>query len=396
MSDKKWRVAIIVQRYGQEVNGGAELLSRWLAEHLTALADMHVITTCALDSTTWANHYAPGQSQLNGVTIHRFPVDAARDWAKASKNTGTLLTTEHTLFDEFHWMRHDQGPYSTPLLQYIRDSYAHFDAFIFVTYMYATTFFGLPLVSDKAILIPAAHDEPYIYLPIYRPIFHLPPFTVYSTEAERQIAHNATQNQHKESMVVGVGINVPPQPAADRFRQKYGIEEPFILYAGRINQAKNVPELLEYYGRFRHENDTPCKLVLIGKSEIKLPQHPDIHPLGFVSEQDKFDAIAAAAIVVMPSLYESLSIIALEAWWMERPMLVNGRCQVLKEQCQRSNGGLYYHSYDEFAAILNTLLGSPDLRQKLGQQGRAFTLQNYTWEVILAKYKTILKKMINP
>ena len=238
--------------------------------------------------------------------------------------------------------------------------------------MYATTFFGLPLVADKAILIPAAHDEPYLYLPIYHPIFHLPRFTIYSTEAERQIANAATQNQHRENMIVGVGINVPPEPSAARFQQKYGLEEPFLLYAGRINEAKNVPELLDYFDRFCQEHNTPCKLVLIGKSEIALPEHPAIVPLGFVSEQDKFDAIRAAAIVVMPSLFESLSIIALEAWWMERPMLVNGRCQVLKQQCQRSNGGLYYHSYDEFAMILTTLLQSAKLRDKLGQQGRGF------------------------
>ncbi len=396
MPHRPWRLAIVVQRYGEEVNGGAELHARWLAEHLLEMAEMHVITTCALESTTWADSYQPGESQLNRVTIHRFPVDAPRDWAKSSQRTGRLATTVHTLYDEFHWMRYDQGPYSTPLLNFIRDSYYEFDAFIFFTYLYATTFFGLPLVSDKAILVPTAHEEPYLYFPIYRSIFHLPQMIVYNTETERQTVNGATQNEATPHIVAGVGINVPAQATAVRFQQKYGIHEPFILYVGRINQAKNVPELLDYFGRFRQENDTPCKLVLIGKSQISLPDHPDIVSLGFVSEQDKFDAIRAASVVVMPSLFESLSMIALEAWWMERPMLVNGRCQVLKQQCQRSNGGLYYHSYDEFAMILNTLLESAELRHKLGRQGHAFTAQNYTWDIILHKYKTILSQIIDP
>jgi glycosyltransferase involved in cell wall biosynthesis len=165
---------------------------------------------------------------------------------------------------------------------------------------------------------------------------------------------------------------------------------------GRINEAKNVPELMTHFGRFRQENDNPVKLVLIGKTDISLPDHPDIVPLGFVSEQDKFDAICAAAVVVMPSLYESLSMLALEAWWMERPMLVNGRCEVLKQQCQRSNGGLYYFTYDEFAMTLKTLLETAELRHKLGQQGHLFVAQYYTWDIILDKYSAILTNIINP
>jgi glycosyltransferase involved in cell wall biosynthesis len=396
MTPKQWRLAVVVQRYGEEVNGGAELHARWLAEHLTALAEVHAITTCALDATTWANHYAPGESQLNGVSLHRFPVDAPRDWDKAKQHTGRLVTTDHTLFDEFHWMRYDQGPYSTPLFNFIRDSYNHFDAFIFLTYLYATTFFGLPLVSDKAILVPTAHEEPYLYFPIYRPIFHLPQMIVYNTETERRTVSKATQNHHIPNIVAGVGINVSPDASAVRFQQKYGIKEPFILYVGRINEAKNVPELMTHFGRFRQENDNPVKLVLIGKTDISLPDHPDIVPLGFVSEQDKFDAICAAAVVVMPSLYESLSMLALEAWWMERPMLVNGRCEVLKQQCQRSNGGLYYFTYDEFAMTLKTLLETAELRHKLGQQGHLFVAQYYTWDIILDKYSAILTNIINP
>ncbi|MEW5986481.1 MAG: glycosyltransferase [Chloroflexota bacterium] len=383
------RLAIVVQRYGEEVNGGAELHARWLAEHLTGLAEVHVVTTCAVEYTTWADYYRPGDSQLNGVSVHRFPVDRPRRWSHFQKLTGTLVQRDHSLLDEWAWMG-QQGPFSTPLFNFLRQSYPHFDAFIFVTYLYATTFFGLPLVSDKAILVPTAHDDPYLHLPLFRPTFHLPRYIVYNTRTEQELVGRVTHNQAVPQIVAGVGINVPADYSAARFRQETGITGDFALYLGRMDESKNVPELLAHFLRYRQEDGRPLKLVLAGKSHIPLPDHPDVVALGFVSEQRKFDALAAAALVVVPSLYESLSMLALEAWLMGRPVLVNGGCQVLKDQCRQSNGGLYYTSYEEFAAGLTTLLERPDLRAQLGDQGRRFALAQYSWEVVLAKYRAIL------
>ena len=85
--------------------------------------------------------------------------------------------------------------------------------------------------------------------------------------------------------------------------------------------------------------------MLIGNPIIPIPEHPQIHHLGFVNDQDKFDALAAAELLIMPSYFESLSMVALEAWALGKPVLANGRCDVLKGQCIRSNGGLYYESF---------------------------------------------------
>jgi glycosyltransferase involved in cell wall biosynthesis len=383
----KPRIAIVVQRYGEEVNGGAEVAARWLAERLTSLAEVHVITTCALDFTTWADHYPPGESQLQGVRLHRFPVDKPRDWLAAQRRTGELLHSQHSILDELAWAQ-EQGPLSTPLLQFIEASESRFDLFIFVTYIYATTLFGLPLVSRKAILLPAAHDEPYLYLSVFRPLFHLPRILVHFTEAEKMLVQRVTQTTVPQ-LVAGVGIDPPPEASGERFRQKYGVTEPFIIYAGRINEAKNVPELLDFFLRFRQQTQRPLKLVLLGKADIPLPDDEAIIPLGFVSEQDKFDAIQAADLMIAPSLYESLSIVILESWLVETAVLVNGRCEVLKQQCRASQGGLYYHGYDEFQLTLSRLLDNPSLRRQLGRQGRQFVHKNYRWDVILAKYQAI-------
>ncbi|MCA9874953.1 MAG: glycosyltransferase family 4 protein [Ardenticatenaceae bacterium] len=384
------RVAIVVQRYGEEVSGGAELHARWLAERLLPLAEIHVLTTCAIDYVTWANEYPANTTSLNGVIVHRFPVDKPRDWAAAQKQTQALLLQDHTLFDEIAWVK-EQGPYSTELLTAVRHSHANFDAYIFFTYLYATTYFGLPLVSEKAILVPTAHDEPFLYLPVFRPLFHLPGAIVYNTLTEKALVNRVTENNGRsQDIVAGVGVNVPDNVSAARFRQKYQIDTPFLLYVGRIAHGKNVPELLEDFQRFRQHSKEPLKLVLIGRANFALPEHPDIVPLGFLSEQEKFDALAAATAVVMPSLYESLSMIVLEAWLMGQPVLVNGRCAVLKNQCRRSNGGLYYTSYEEFALALQQLLSDPDLRKRLGRQGQRFAEAEYHWDTILDRYRQLL------
>lgn len=388
------RIALVVQRYGEEVNGGAELYGRWLAEHLHAaqVGQVDVLTTCALDFTTWANHYPAGTSQLNGVTIHRFPVDQPREWASFQRRTGQLFHTPHTLLDEINWVR-DQGPYSTPLLQCIESQRHHYDLFIFITYVYATTYFGLPLVAEKAILVPTAHDEPYLNLPVFRPLFHLPRALVYSTYAERALVEQKTNAHHQTvSIVAGIGIDWPAaQPSADRFRHEFGVREPFALYVGRVTEGKNVPALLRDFEQYQQTAANPLPLVLAGRADIPLPAHPYLRHLGFISEQTKFDALAAAEVVIMPSLYESLSMIALEAWLMGKPMLVNGQCAVLKEQCQRSQGGLYYHTTAEFTAALIYLQTHPTQAQALGANGRAFTHATYHWDIILAKYRALIQ-----
>ena len=384
------RLAIVVQRYGLEVNGGAETAARVLAEHLTSLADVHVFTTCAVDYTTWADVYAPGESRLNGVHLHRFPVDAPRRWERSRKATGRfLLMKDRTVEEELDWLRRE-GPFSTPLLQAIRRSAGAFDRFIFFTYVYATTVFGLPLVADKAILIPTAHDEPFLYLAAIRPIFHLPQALIYLTHAEQTIVRRVTGNADRPSAVIPIGITAPPAGDPQRFRRRYGVDGDFLLYAGRVSEAKNVGELLTYFRRYRAETQRPLKLVLIGQADIPIPAESDILALGFLPESDKFDAYSAASLLVLPSRFESLSIVILEAWLMGTPVLVNAACAVTKEQVRRSHGGLHYAAYAEFAAEVTLLLDSAGLRQSLARQGRRFVQAHYTWEVVLPRYAAFL------
>ena len=388
---QKSSIAIVVQRYGSEVNGGAEYFARLLAEHLTAIADIRVLTTCAIDYHTWANEYSPGKSTLNGVLVERYPVDFKRA-SDGAQRTAFILHKEHTLFDEYDWMRM-QGPYSTELLNAIRNAYVNTDLFIFVTYLYAHTVFGLPLVADKAVLIPHAHDEPFLRLGIMRNVFHAPQAIVYNVEPEMRLVQSTMQNGYIPQFVAGVGIDMPQNVDAARFQAKFGIDGDFVLYVGRIDASKNVNELFEYFAKFRDYYEGDLKLVLLGKEHIPIPERPDIVSLGFVSEEDKFDAMAAALALVQPSKYESLSLVALESWLVKTPVLVNGRSEVLKYQCRQSNGGLYYSNYDEFELALNRLLSDPEMAAQMGCQGRTFVQQRFNWDIILAKFQALIETL---
>lgn len=392
------RIAIVVQRYGPDVNGGAESAARWLAENLATLPELqvHVLTSCANDYTTWNNDYPAGRSLLNGVHLYRFTVDAPRNWRRSQKETGRFLLDSHSVQEEIAWIRR-QGPFCSDLLRHVVTEAGAYDAFIFFTYLYATTFFTLPLVAQKSILAPAAHDEPFLYLDAYRALLHLPRHIVFLTAAEKQLVQRVSGNAHIPSTVAPVGLEPPPQIDPTGFRARHGLDGDFLLYGGRIGEAKNVPELLDFFARYsrdyRERHERPLKLVLMGRPHMPLPAHPDMLPIGFISDAEKFDALKAATVVVLPSYFESLSIMVLESWLVGTPVLVNGRSAVLKQQARQSNGGLYYTSYEEFAAALDLLLARPDLRRALGRQGHRFVTMRYDSAQIIGQYRSILEAL---
>jgi glycosyltransferase involved in cell wall biosynthesis len=378
------KLAFVVQRYGREVNGGAELLCRTIAEHLSKDLSIEIITTCAIDYITWNNEYLPGTSVLNNVAIHRFPVDSPRDITKFNSFSEFIYNQNHSRDDEIHWMKL-QGPYSTELLNYIKENKNNYDLFVFFTYLYCTTFFGLPLVSNKAILVPTAHDETPIYLSIFNDLFKLPQAILYNTEEEQHFVNSKFKTENVPHDIIGTGIDVPDTVDPGAFEQEYGLKN-FIVYVGRIDESKGCKELFSYFIRFKNEHPGSLKLVLLGKAVMEVPDHPDIVPLGFVSEQDKFNCIMASESLVMPSPFESLSIVLFEAWYCNKPVLVNGNCNVLKGQCVRSNGGLWYFNYEEFKGCLEVLLNNKKLRQNMGECGKKFFNLYYRWEIVEEKY----------
>lgn len=385
-SKKKRKVAFIIQRCGREVNGGAESHCLTIARRMTVYWQTEILTTCALGYVDWANHYPVGEEEIDGVLLRRFPVAETRDINYFNNLSSQLLSRGPNVSqnEQETWMR-AQGPWAPALLEYIEQHADDYDAFFFFTYLYAHTYFGLPKVAAKAFLVPLAHDEWTIYLKIWKRLFELPKGFIFNTVEERDFLRRLFPHAVLEGPIVGVAVDRPRGIKADRFRVDYGIDEPFLLYLGRVDPSKGCCELFEYFTMHRSDGAEPRKLVLLGEAVMPIPDNPDIISLGFVSEQTKWDALSACEALVMPSLHESLSIVLLEAWVMEKPVIVNARCEVLVGQCRRANGGVWYNCYEEFSIGL-THITNGETGDILGKQGAEFVMANYSWPVIEKAY----------
>jgi glycosyltransferase involved in cell wall biosynthesis len=243
------------------------------------------------------------------------------------------------------------------------------------------------------VLVPTAERDPAIGLAIFGPAFRGVRAVMYNSAEEQAMIQAATRNHDVPGVVVGIGSAVPPITFPERFRQKFNIHRPFAIYVGRIDENKGCGELFRFFQQYAATFPRGLDLVLVGRAIIPVPQHPRIHHLGFLSDEDKFDAMAASDVLIMPSYFESLSMVALEAWALGRPVLANGRCDVLKGQCIRSAAGLYYERYEEFAETLFALESNGPLHARLGQNGRAYFERHYSWSVIEQKYLDMFDRL---
>ena len=98
--------------------------------------------------------------------------------------------------------------------------------------------------------------------------------------------------------------------------------------------------------------------------------------------------------MVMPSPYESLSIVVLEAWAMGKATLVNGLCKVLRGQSRRSNGGLFFNNFSEFCEGLDFMLENPEIREAMGRSGKQWLNENFSWTRLLDKIDGLIGRTI--
>ncbi|RLC82983.1 MAG: glycosyltransferase family 1 protein [Chloroflexi bacterium] len=384
-------IAFVVQRYGLKVSGGAELLCRQVVEHLAPEFEIEVLTTCAQDYVTWENVYPTGLDMINGIPVRRFPTVRTREKDFGARSAW-IFSHLHTLQDEMEWL-YAQGPVSPDLLRYLVEHHLDYDAFVFFTYIYYPTALGLRLVADRALLVPTAHDELPIYLNVYKAMFHAPRAIIYNTIEERQFLQDLFDIEHIPGQVTGVGVDVPERLDAQLFRRRYNIDSPYVLYVGRISPSKSCDTLIDYFIRYKAVHPGSLTLVLVGRAEIPIPKRPDIVAVGFVPDEDKFNAIAGAELFLLPSKFESLSIVFLESLAMGTPVLCDGASAILRGHCRRSNAALYYHNYPEFEPSLELLLKNPHLRQSLGCNGKQYVEQFYTWDQVVKKYRRLLTEV---
>lgn len=386
----KKKILFVVQRYGLEVNGGAELHCRQLAERLKDEYDVSVLTTCAIDYVTWKNEYKEGIEHINGVKVIRKKVDFERNQKKFNKISAKLNNEKDNINLGIEWQE-AQGPHSAELIKYLEDHKDDYDVIIFLTYLYYTTYFGLKVTPEKSILIPTAHDEPPIYYSIFNETFNSPKAILYSTTTERDFVNKRFKNDYIENDIVGLGVDINENTQDIDLEKTFGIKDDYVVYVGRIDESKGCKEMFEYFLEYKKTYNSNLKLVLAGKSAMEIPRNKDIVTLGFVSEDEKVNLIRKSKLLILPSKFESLSLSTLEAMYLKVPVLLNGKCEVLKQHAILSNGGLYYENKWEFLETLNYLIGNSKIAERMGDNGRRYVDENYKWDVIIKKLKEAIK-----
>ncbi len=389
------RIGIVICRFGEETSGGAEFLARRLAEELVPDWQVDILTTCALDYNSWKSVYPAGITQTSqGYRIIRFD-QKEKNIQQLSDAWFKAFAPEHSPEDEIEWVQ-QMGPLSPDLFHYLQGKQEDYSLFLFIGYLWATSPLGMGPVAHKSILLPAAHHEPAIELGIYHKLLNSPQALIYLTPDEKMMVNQLLGNSRLDSEIIPLGLQTELAGNEESFRAKTGIHDPYLLYLGRVDAGKGCLELIHTFQEYKKRYPGPLKLVLAGELFMDIPPAEDVISLGFVDETVKGGALAAARILINPSSLESLSLVLLESWLCEVPVLVNGLSPVMKAQCLRSQGGLWYRNSRELMAGIKLLMEEDSLREELGESGKQYALsQDYCWDYLMVKFNLLVQRVID-
>ena len=386
------KLAFVVQRYGAGIAGGSEGHCRELAERLSPHHQITVLTTCATDYITWENASPAGTSVENGVQVVRFPVARQRRMEIFAELSDEVFDGAASLERQLEWFR-ENGPETPELLEHLRTHGQDFDLVLFWTYRYYQSYFGLPLVEERAILVPTAEEDAAIDMGTLPEFFDKPAGYLFMTPEEQELVSSRALHPLRTSVVAGIGIEPAPIGNTPRTSiDRLDIPSTYLLYLGRVDRNKGCDALLEKFQEYAVTRKK-VTLVLAGPAKMEVPEHPQIRALGYVSGEVRSALLAHASALVVPSWYESLSIVLIEAWNHAVPALVNGRCRVLAGQVKRANGGLYYMFPAEFDEAADYLLTRPAERDALGRQGLAYVEREYRWPTVMARVEALLQEV---
>lgn len=405
-------ISIIIQRYGLTINGGAELHARYLAEKLAKNHEITVLTTQSTSYDEWANDIDETKEIINGVQVLRFSSQKKnhkafrkyrRRLSKASKLQKLYKTLgifnvldkkgifEPTPEDFNRWLVH-QGPYCKGLVKHLSEQKTKQDVFIFFSYLFYPTNLGLPQVAAKSLLIPTAHDELPFYFKGYKNLFEKSQFIMYNSLSEKLLVERTYPiAKSVANDMAGVGVESIKTPL-----NKALIHSKYLIYIGRVDGAKNVDELISWFTKYNKALDEKMKLVLVGKNVSNLKGDKHVIFTGFVSEEEKYQWLENAKALVIPSLYESLSMVTLEAMAQGIPVIANAKCEVLENHIKQSETGYSYTDYHSFKKVIHKAVSlTKKERVQMGEKSKKYVTQNYSWSAILNKFEKAFDKISN-
>lgn len=386
------RLAVVPPRYGPEVVGGAELVLREVAHGLAGRGwEVEVLTTCARDHHRWANEYPPGVTRDGAVTVRRFPVVNDTPGRDRARVEALLAAGEPvSLADQERWM--NDGMRVPELFHWVLDHETDHRAIVVSPYPFWTTFAVGQVAPERTILRPCLHDEPYARMELFEPLFTGLGGLWLQTEPEFDLARSLNPLP-PATAVVGEGVPVPDGYDASGFRDRHGLgTRPFVLYGGRREGAKGWEGLLEGFARAVAKEDLDLSLVTFGVGDVTPPPHiaDRVIDLGFLSDPDRDDAMAAAAAYIQPSTLESFSRTVMEAWLAGTPVIANAGGAVVRWHCERSGAGLLYEDDHDLEQCLRFVAEAPDAAAAMAKPGRDYVIDNYTWAVTLDRMEATI------
>lgn len=407
------KLACVVHRYGPQATGGSEAHCRALATRLAARHEVEVLTSCATDYVTWKNALPAGESRDGAVRVRRFRVARPRHLNRFREISEHVFAGRASAAEQDHWFR-ENGPAMPALLDHLSAHGHEYDRVLFWAFRYYPSYFGVPLVADRAVLVPTAEDDDLIRTAeVLGPFFARPRSYLFLTPEERDLVAARCEGPLPSSAVIGAGLD--PAPSASqvdpsevtRLKDRFDVRAPFMLYLGRVERNKGCDRLFAHYrayldavaaegadgadgGADASRGGDPIPLVLAGPVMMSVPDLPGLKVLGFVSDAVRNALLREARALVMPSPFESLNLAVLEAWNVGTPVLVNGRCRPLEGQTRRANGGLLYERRDEFLEALRFLVAHPDAARRFGAQGQAYVDREYRWPVVMEKVEALI------
>lgn len=398
------RFTFVLARYGENILGGAEKHARDIAEELAARGHgVRVLTTCAESYVDWENRRPEGSEWLNGVEVIRYRVRRGR--MRPLDEITKLLASTFRASRGLGWAwAHAQGPTVPELVDGLEREAERCDVFVFFSLLSLLTFSGLRQVGDKSALIPLVHEEPPIYARLSRETLALPRAVFANTEEEAaRIERVRGKAPNSPLAIVALGLT-EPMAKDDHFQRP--TEAPYLLILGRAGKTR---PMLALWRELQAIRDLPpleledgssvpwqdVKLVTVGEVSSMYQGLPNIVQLPFVDENTRWQLVRNAVALVNPSLFESLSLVLLEAWACGIPVVVNRRCDVTVGQSLRSGGGVAI-DFDEPALGANELarrLASWGERERMAKGGEAYARERYRWDRVLEAYEAAARAL---
>jgi glycosyltransferase involved in cell wall biosynthesis len=389
------KVAFVVPRYGPAIRGGAETGARMLAERLVADRgyDVEVLTTCALDAITWRDELDEGTEDVHGVCVRRIRSAAGRDehfhplWASLRDDPA------HAGHDDMERWVDLQGPRSPALLDAVAASDA--DVLAFYPYLYYPSVRGLPLVAERAVLHPAAHEEPALHLPLFDELFHRCRGFAFHSRSERALVNARFGVAATPQVLIGLGVEEPDGTEEDgaAVRAAHGVGEvPYLVCVGRVDDQKGTGMLSRFFRAYKERHPGPLRLVFVGQVVDPPAPGDDVVVTGMVDDATKWALLRGARALMAPSPHESFSLTVIEALTAGVPVLVNAVCGATREHCEQSGAGLWFGDFAEFEAVVRLITTDEARRETMRGNGRRYVEANYTWSVILDRYCSFLER----